>query len=331
MENDYVFSEEKDENNEYKSYYNDNDNDIDIDIDYIKEIKSLREQESIFEKELTKNKKKYDEMKKKIQDEIQEREKNKKPINEKFVEKFQNSKNNFTSILKNTKELEDNNFSNDFLKENMTNKNFLNSEKFKLMKNLGSYYNAIVDIFDLDSYSLENFNFQQEKELHKNLKNPKNPNSKISKKTKTFKKLKHAEHLNLEISISDFTKVEIFFRESVEEFSYNEISNRNVEMGNLPSKKFEFMKFDELFNVTKKFSLLKIKENAYRFFLNDEEDSFFNFNFKEVNNYLFIDNHFKIWDYNIILYNEIENRSLARGDLNYKTKFFQINPIIIVS
>lgn len=192
----------------------------------------------------------------------------------------------------------------------------MKSEKYKLIKHLGVLHKSFNDVFNIDSVFFDN----------------------IQDKTKYIKNRENVEDNGPEINIESYTSINIYLRESEEPFTEKEIDERNIDISNLRAQNCAFLKYDELYNVTKKFSLLEIKDIAYKFMgINSYENvkkSLFekpNVKFEEYNQFVLLDNNFRWWPYNLILYDEIRTRSIEKGEINYKSKFFQINPIFNVN
>jgi hypothetical protein len=160
------------------------------------------------------------------------------------------------------------------------------------------------------------------------------------------KEIKYSE-LNNDIipenDIESYISVYLYIRRTKEPFTEKEIKEKNIDVSKFEGYKTSFLQFDKIFNIKKKFSLLELKEKAYKFFgvirfdndidygFNNDENMLFNINqvnkFNEYNDYIFIDSKFRWWAYNLILFDEIEKLNIEKGDINFNSKFFQINPV----
>jgi hypothetical protein len=139
-----------------------------------------------------------------------------------------------------------------------------------------------------------------------------------------------------ENDIESYISVNLYIRKTKDPFSEKEINEKNIDISSFQCYKTSFLQYDKIFNIKKKFSLLELKEKAYKFFdinryeFNNDENSLFDINqsnkFTEYNEYIFIDLNFRWWAYNLTLFDEIEKRNIDKGDLNYNSRFFQMNP-----
>jgi len=237
-------------------------------------------------------------------------------INVKFIDKLYQS-HGFSNILKSTKEIEENQEAKDFIKnyENQNHIKILKSEKYKLIKHLGNLYISLEDLFNIDGLTFDRFQH----------------------KTANIKNIEDSEVSIPENDIENIISVFIYFRKQEEYFTEYETINKMIDLKNLKASRFSVLEYDRLFNITKKFSLLEMKEKAYKSFevnnYNDFKPSLYrkeNTNFDEFNNYILMDINMKWWPYNLTIYDEIEKKNLEKGFVLPNSKFFQNNQLINV-
>lgn len=238
-------------------------------------------------------------------------------VNTRFIDKLANL-NGFSNILKSTKEIEEDSEAKEILKkhENENNIKILKSEKYKLIKHLGNLYLSLEDLFNIDGLTFDRFQHKTA-----NLKNNQSSQNHIP-----------------ENDIEDIISVFIYLRLQEENFSDCEINNKVIDLSNLQARKFSFLEYNKLFEITKRFNILEMKNKAYSCFsfgssccefkplLYKREDG----SFEDFNNYVLMDINMKWWVYNLSLFDEIYKKNLEKGFILPNSKFFQINPMINV-
>lgn len=238
-------------------------------------------------------------------------------INSKFADKLSKSSSSLCNILKSAYEIENIQEAKEIIKkhESQNKVKIIKSEKFKLIKHLGNLYDCIEDLFNIDSLTFDSFQHQ------------------IANNKELPLEDKHISENDIESIIS----VDIYFRKEDNQFSENEISNRIIDIQNLKAVRLSMLEYDKLFNITKKFSLIELKEKAYKIFevgLYDDRLSAAAIKsfekFKHINNYIFMDINMRWWPFILILYDEIEKKNIDKGFVKPNSKFFQINPLLNV-
>lgn len=190
----------------------------------------------------------------------------------------------------------------------------LKSEKYKLIKHLGNLSLSLEDLFNIDGLTFDRLQYN----------------------TNNIKNLNSNENNVPENDIENIISVVIYFRKQEDNFTQTEINNKVIDLSNMEARKFSFLEFNKLFEVTKRFKLLEIKNKAYSIFSVTNHSNFI-YNqgghedlFKEYNNYVLLDINMKWWAFNLVLFDEIERKNLEKGFILNNSKFFQINPLINV-
>lgn len=200
-------------------------------------------------------------------------------------------------ILKEIGKFETDSNSKSWLKnwQSIKNQKILNTEKFKLMKYLGDCSKSIEDLFNIDD---TNFNNMQV----------------LIDRIFTQRELVIE---NTEDKISGNIHIKVFFKESL---SSNELDKRLIETEderNFHVFKIAIIDYDFFYNVNdRKLKIIEIKILACTFFG------------IELNEYLIVDENFRIWPYDIILFDEILQINLDKKFVKKNCKFFHLNPII---
>jgi len=232
------------------------------------------------------------------------------------MDKFSKT-NAFSNILKFTKEIEEDDEAKQFFRkhENQNNMKIIKSEKYKLIKHLGGLFISFEDLFNIDGLTFDRF----------------------QQNTAKIKNFENNDSIVPENNIENIISIYIYFRKEIDIFSDTEIMNQMIDLSNLKANIFSFLEFDKLFNITKKYTVLEMKEKAYKIFegFNYEEFKPSLYlkeysRFQEYNNYILMDINMKVWAYNLVLYDEIEKKNLEKGFIIPNSKFFQINPIVNV-
>jgi hypothetical protein len=172
----------------------------------------------------------------------------------------------------------------------------LNTEKLKMIKHLGHFFSNTEKLFEIDSLTFNNMQHKIDKIYSKGRIFAESHDDKI---TKT---------INIKIHLKIQIKIEEFKRELID-LSSN-ISN---------TFNFSVIDYDFMYNVTKRYLLVEIKSLAGRYFE------------LEIQDYLLVDDSFKLWPFDVAVYDIIFALNLKKNDIRPHSKFFHLDPSITES
>ncbi len=175
----------------------------------------------------------------------------------------------------------------------MESQKILKTEKLKMMKHLGHFFENTEKLFEVDNLMFNNMQHKIEKVFIKN-KSIVDSHDDIVTKT---------------INIKIFEKVDL----DAAEFNQATIDvDKNVKnVFNISVIDYDFM-----YNIIKKFLVVEVKTLACRYFEVEQDD------------FVLVDEKFKIWPFDVAVYDVIFTLNLEKNNTRPHSKFFHLDPAI---
>jgi hypothetical protein len=174
--------------------------------------------------------------------------------------------------------------------------NIIDSQKFKLLTNIGKIYENISNILSVDYYKFNGYQTTIEK-INENIETNQN---------------------DIENNINNIISINVFIRESDADFENYEYSKKEIDTKFLKAIKIAFLEYDEKYEILKKYSIAEIKDKACSLFTVKKGD------------YMILSKNFDWIQFNLNVYQEIFMINLAKKYINSSYRFFQFNAYISV-
>ena len=174
----------------------------------------------------------------------------------------------------------------------------LSSEKIKFMKFCSNIYQGVYSAVHLDSIKFTDYQFKIDE-----IVNGKQENISI-------------DDINPEKELFDKISIKVYFKQSLslEEIRLKTINlNSNIDNESVPQFKLAFIEYNHNYEITKKYSVLEIMTTACKYYSIDPM------------RYFIVDREFRIWPYDLIIYNEIVNLNIETYGIKPHCRFFQFN------
>jgi hypothetical protein len=170
----------------------------------------------------------------------------------------------------------------------------LRTEKLKLMKYLGHFFESAEKLFDIDNISFNNMQHKIEK---------------------IFAKEEQSKESSADIKVTSTINIKIYFKEFL---TREEVDKKLIEIDKNDSTVFNLsiIEYNYLYEITNKHKLIALKSLACKYF-SLEEDT-----------YMFVDETFTIWPFDVCLYDEIMLLNLEKGYIKHHAKFYNLNPAV---
>ena len=174
----------------------------------------------------------------------------------------------------------------------------LSSEKLKFLKFCSNIYQGVYSAVHLDSIKFTDYQFKIDE-----IVNGRQENISI-------------DDINPEKDLFDKISIKVYFKPSLslEEIKMKTINlNSNIDNESVPQFKLAFIEYNHNYDITKKYSVLEIMTTACKYYSIDPM------------RYFIVDREFRIWPYDLIIYNEIVNLNIETYGIKKHCRFFQFN------
>lgn len=177
----------------------------------------------------------------------------------------------------------------------------LSSEKFKFLKFCSSFYQGINSAVHVNSIQFSEFQFKIDEIVNGKPED-------IS-----------FEDINPEKNLFNKISIRIFFKNyiSLDEIRLKQLNlNRNeisYEKDYIPQYKLACIEYDHSYEITKKYNILELMTIACKYFSIDPMK------------YFIVDEHFSIWPYDLVIYQELLNLNIATYGVKPHCRFFQFH------